>query len=526
MTVRRRLAALFACLGLLVAVNALVVRTTLAERDEAVRQLQERAEPARSRLADLQAALVDQETGVRGFVITADEAFLRPYEDGTQRAEQLLVELRDLLVVGDGLALESELDDVEAALARWRGQVAEPEIAATRAGGRGAAAELVTASRGRLFDVLRVEVEQVRQQVSFRQAAAEARADDARRQVTVALQATVAGTVGLLVIAAVLLRRWLTRPLDQLGAGVRGVASGALHEPVRVDGPPDLVALGRDVDAMRRRIVADLDSEVAAREALEQQAPAVALMRDRLQPTGLGEAVDGHRVEVAAVLHPAEGVLAGDWFDLLDVGDGRVALAVVDVSGHGTQAGVLALASKQLLSAVLHDGLGPGDALAWLARHLGDTGESFLTAFVAVVDTETGRGTYANAGHPPALIVTDGRAVHCDETGPLLGPLAGAWASRELQLRPGDLLFAYTDALVEARTAAGEEFGVARVAALLTQDRADAAQPIVDAAVDAVRGFREGRLDDDLTVLALIWKGPVVAEVGPPDASRIATSQV
>ncbi len=520
MSVRRRLAALFAGLGLLVALNALVVRTTLAERDEAVRELQERAEPTRARLADLQAALVDQETGVRGYVITADEAFLRPYDEGTQRAQRLLLELRDLSAGGDELELLGELGDVEDALERWREQVAEPEIDATRAGGRGAAAELVIESRGRmLFDVLRAEVEQVRERITARQRQAEDRADDARRQVTAALQATIVGTVALLVIAAVLLRRWLTRPLDQLGAGVRGVASGALHEPVRVDGPPDLVALGRDVDAMRRRIVADLDAEVAAREALEQQAPAVALLRDRLEPNGLGGQVGGERVEVAAVLHPAEGVLAGDWFDLVDVGDGRVALAVVDVSGHGTQAGVLAMASKQLLCAVLRDGLEPGDALAWLARHLGDTGESFLTAFVAVVDTETGRGTYANAGHPPALIVTDSRAVTCDETGPLLGPLPGAWASRELQLRPGDLLFAYTDALIEARTDEGEEFGLARVAALLTHDRVVSARPLVEAAVDAVRGFRAGRLDDDLTVLALIWKGPALAEV--PAAPRV-----
>jgi len=522
MPVRRRLTALFGCLLLLTAVSALIARSTLAERDAAFRQLQERAEPARSRLADLQASLVDQETGVRGFVITADEAFLEPYEQGRVRSDRLLLELGNLLD-DDELALQAELADVEAALTRWREQVAEPEIALTRDGGAGAAAQLVRAARGRmLFDQLRAEVEQVRSRVSVRQQVAQERADAARRQVTRALEFSVAGSAVLLMVAAALVRQWLTRPLDQLTSGVRGVASGALHTPVRVDGPSDLVSLGRDVDDMRRRIVGDLDAAVAAREALEQQAPAVALLWDRLRATDLDEAVVPAGVEVAAALHPAEGVLAGDWYDLIDVGGGVVAVAVVDVSGHGTAAGALALASKQLLGAALRDGRDPGDALAWLAHHLGDTGEAFLTAFVAVVDTASGRGWYANAGHPPAMVVGRGGTVPCPETGPLLGPFRGEWESRRLELGPGDTLFTYTDALLETRTADGEEFGEQRVLALLADERGGDARRLVDTAVDAVRGFRAGRLADDLTVLALVWKGPssAPAEAGP----RLVTS--
>lgn len=140
-TLRRRLGVVFAAFALLTGVTAVAGATVLAERSAATQQLQGRVEPARTLLTELQVAMIDQETGQRGYVITGDPSFLVPYDQGIEDADALLAELATLLTAGPQSA--ASLREVESALQAWREQAAEPEIAATRAGGAGAAADLV-----------------------------------------------------------------------------------------------------------------------------------------------------------------------------------------------------------------------------------------------------------------------------------------------------------------------------------------------------------------------------------------------
>ena len=499
MSLRRRMAALFASTALLSLVLAGFALTAVLERNASIEQLQGAFQPSLRLLADLQYAFVDQETSVRGYVITADEAFLEPYEAGGREIDTLEQQLAG--VMGDDPALQAGLGEVVALIDRWQAEVAEPEITATRAGGAGAAADLVAVGRSRgpaLFDQTRQEIRRVRSLLEDREFLAVRRFEEARDRVTAVLFTTVGLTAVSGLAAALLITRWVTRPLTRLIHGVRQVTEGALHEPVETGGPPDIAALGDQIDGMRRRIVEDLETAVAVQEALRQQAPAVVMLREQLEPS----LAPAGRIELAATFQPAEGVLAGDWYDLLDLGEGRVALAVVDVSGHGPRAGGLALQAKHLLSAALRDGRTPGDALGWLAGHLDDTGEAFLTCFLATLDTESGSGAYANAGHPPALLVSADGVIACEATGPLLGPFPGTWASRRFILAPGDILVAYTDGLIEARSADGDEFGMTRLREVFLRSRGATPEAVVDACTAAVRAFRTERLDDDLTIVA------------------------
>jgi sigma-B regulation protein RsbU (phosphoserine phosphatase) len=505
MSLRRRLALLFGCFALLAVVSAVLSLSAVLEREESIEQLQGRYQPARSLLADLQYEFVDQETGVRGYVITGDERFLQPYTRSREEVPVLLADLRDLL--GDDPRMERRVAGIESAAERWQATVAEPEIAVTRAQGAGAAAELVAAGHGReLFDALRQDVAGLREEIEAAEADAITRFDAARQRVSTVLFATVGITSFLLFLTAVLLQTWIAAPLTRLAASVRRVADGALSQPVEVRGPRDVVQLGNDVERMRQRLAADLEAAVAAQEALRQQAPAVAVLREQLRP----DPPPGGPVDVAAAFQPAEGFLAGDWYDVLAVGDGGAALAVVDVSGHGPRAGGLALQAKLLLCAALREGMAPGAALGWLARHLDDTGEAFLTAFVAVLDGPQGIGAYASAGHPPALLVSEGIAAPCDPTGPLLGPLPGTWESVPFGLEPDDVLVVYTDGLIEARDDSGEEFGVERLRQALVGAGQASPRDLVEACMTAVRAFRHARFEDDVTLVALA-RSPVAA---------------
>jgi sigma-B regulation protein RsbU (phosphoserine phosphatase) len=91
----------------------------------------------------------------------------------------------------------------------------------------------------------------------------------------------------------------------------------------------------------------------------------------------------------------------------------------------------------------------------------------FLSAFVGLVDLVDGRCWYANAGHPPPMLVTDDGVVELSPTGPLVGPIRATWRTAETVIEPGAKLLVYTDGLTEARNAGGTMLGEARLAEAL-----------------------------------------------------------
>jgi serine phosphatase RsbU (regulator of sigma subunit) len=325
------------------------------------------------------------------------------------------------------------------------------------------------------------------------------------------LNATIGVVLGLAFAttlgAAFIVRRWVTRPIERLSRAVRSARSGKVGV-IAPQGPPEIADLARDVDAMRLQMNRALYDAVRARETIEQSASVVLQLRSELA-TGVEELPDGW--SVAAQLQAAEGVVAGDCYDVIQLPPSGLGLVVVDISGHGAVSGVLALRCKELLRAGLRDGFAPDEAVLWAAEQLDDLGdETFLTAFVAVIDLSSGDVTYASAGHPPALMCSPSHAVELEPTGPIVGPFLGPWRSASAGLDEGDKLVVYTDGLTEVRNAAGEEFGVQRLTDLVCASSNDEAEAIVKRCVDDVTSFAPGRLRDDVTV-ALLCRGPRVS---------------
>ncbi len=323
------------------------------------------------------------------------------------------------------------------------------------------------------------------------------------------LNATIGVVLGLAfattLAAAFLTRRWVTRPIDRLARAVRSARSGKVGV-IAPQGPPEIADLARDVDAMRLQMNRALYDAVRARETIEQSASVVLQLRSELA-TGVEDLPDGWTV--AAQLQPAEGVVAGDCYDVIQLSPSRLGLVVVDISGHGAVSGILALRCKELLRAGLRDGFEPDEAVLWAAEQLDDLGEeTFLTAFVAVVDLPAGEVTYASAGHPPPLLCSPSHAAELEPTGPIVGPFVGGpWRNATAGLEPADMLAVYTDGLIEVRNAAGKEFGLQRLTDLVCGAAPDDAEAIVKRCVDDVTSFAPGRLRDDVTIV-LLCRGP------------------
>ncbi|WP_028637914.1 SpoIIE family protein phosphatase [Nocardioides sp. URHA0032] len=251
--------------------------------------------------------------------------------------------------------------------------------------------------------------------------------------------------------------------------------------------------------------------QVDAADALGKHMQGLLLMRSREQ-IAMAESVQRSVVldrapafpglEVAARYLPATTYqLGGDWWDAFELPDGRIALAVGDVAGHGVSAASAMTQIRTALRAYVFEGHDPAACLDRLDRLMdGLLDQRVATAAVAVLDPATGRMRIAGAGHPQPLLVRDGDAVEVGVVSrPLLGVGWGTSTSTDLVLEPGTTLLVYTDGLVEERGVdMAERMDHLRRLAADTHPGVD-----IDQWIDGLLAVQGDRPDDDTTLLAV-----------------------
>lgn len=214
-------------------------------------------------------SLVDQQTAVQGFVVTADESLLVRFVRGQRDEQDQLTELGGLLG-GDPVAIDA-LTQVERTAAAWRRDGAAPRITAVRAGGSAAedpeVAEVVGSETGRrLFDEVRDDLDALRAGVDREAATALDDVRAAQRRTLWLLVGTLALTALLVVVGVRLTVSSLSRPLARLGEAVTEVAEGHLARRVPRTGPRELARLGDAAESMRQRLLEE--GTAAARRSL------------------------------------------------------------------------------------------------------------------------------------------------------------------------------------------------------------------------------------------------------------------
>ncbi|MDG4666739.1 sensor histidine kinase [Mycobacterium sp. 236(2023)] len=257
-------------MGLVVLIGGIAVAMLLNRTDQVTAQLLEQIGPSRIAAYQLQAALRDQETAVRGYVIAADQQFLVPYQDGGAVEQQVSADLR--LLEQNRPDLLENLDAIEEASGSWRTNYAEPAIAAVTPGRPGPLPAELNAVGKTEFDRLRALFEvQNANLVEARQRAGDD-LEQARSQRNVVLIAMLVAFGVTIALLAVVLRRALVRPLDSLAAACRRIAGGNFGERIVPHGPRDIRLISLDVEFMRQRIVEELELSRAATESLDLQA--------------------------------------------------------------------------------------------------------------------------------------------------------------------------------------------------------------------------------------------------------------
>jgi len=260
----------FAVITFLVLVTAATTAVLLAQERTVTDHLEGAVLPAQAQAYRLQGALVDQETGVRGYGITGDTRFLQPYTSG--RAIEADAAGRLHRLIGSGPALAANLASVERAADQWRASYADPLIALARRG------PLTTRDAGlldgskRAFDQLRVLF--ARQNAGL--AADMARARQSLRHVRAIQAGVFTAVLAVLLLApaalTLALQHAVVRPLSRLRTASRRVVDGDFGHHIESAGPADVRAVASDVEGMRSSLVEALRAARAAQEVAVKQA--------------------------------------------------------------------------------------------------------------------------------------------------------------------------------------------------------------------------------------------------------------
>ena len=308
--------------------------------------------------------------------------------------------------------------------------------------------------------------------------------------------------IGLAIVGIVPISHRMTQRLRTLTGGVRQLAAGDFRARVPATSADEFGELARAFNQMAQ----DLERHQALAVEQERLHRELELSRqiqtDMLPRSPLRFGAS----EIRGISIPAREV-GGDFFNYFEVPGKRLGLLVGDVSGKGVSAALL-MANVQ---ATLRARLPVQDDLAALVdlldRELDDStpGGVFVTLFLAILD-EAGQLRYVNAGHNPQYVLrVDGRVERLSSTGLPIALFGGhGYKEARVALLPGDLLFFYTDGLVEAENDRGEQFGAERVEAILIEEHArgiDAVLERIERDVNTFRGATEPL--DDATLMAM-----------------------
>lgn len=215
--------------------------------------------------------------------------------------------------------------------------------------------------------------------------------------------------------------------------------------------------------------------------------------------------------QIAATLKPARQT-SGDFYDLIELPDGRLGLLVADVVDKGVAAALfMALSWILVRTYALEFPSQPERVLGAVNQRIlaeTDTGQ-FVTVFYGILDPETGNLTYCNAGHPPPLLLGnahDGALEALTKTEMALGVVATeTWEQATVEVSPGALLALYSDGVTDATNEAGVSFGIRQLEAVLRGCLGCPAQKVQEALIAEIEAFVGGAISlDDITSLIVV----------------------
>lgn len=344
---------------------------------------------------------------------------------------------------------------------------------------------------------------------------------------TVQLLLLMAGIIVLFVLVALYItNRSVVSPVKQLSEHMAAFDKNAdtlTLSPFMARGRDEIAIMAQSFNGMAANIseyVENLRVVTADKQRIATELSVANTIQSAMLPRIFPYAPDRKEFSVYATMEPAKSV-GGDFYDFYILNGPEktgthLAFVVADVSGKGIPAALFMVITKSLIKTGAMQGMSPAAILTAVNDQLceNNDAEMFVTAYVGLLELQTGILTVANAGHNPPLIRRAGGRYEWLRNKPgfvLAGLPSRKYTDVEMQLMAGDRLFLYTDGVTEMQNPAQQLYGEERLLAAL--DRSDAEPrgvmellPYIRASVDTFAAGAEQA--DDVTMLALDWYGP------------------
>jgi serine phosphatase RsbU (regulator of sigma subunit)/Ca2+/Na+ antiporter len=332
--------------------------------------------------------------------------------------------------------------------------------------------------------------------------------------------ATLLAVYAVAVLVAVAMIFGLSRAVNRLSRATAAVQQGDFSVRIPVKRRDQVGALQRSFNAMAGHLE-NLVATAAQKEILEKELAIARELQESLLPRNLPQ---GEAVEFATLFEPSAAI-GGDYFDILRLEGGRLAVAIADVSGHGLSSGLRMAMLKAALFILIEEEERPEVILQRLDALVRSNQDQrfFVTATLGIVDLGTGRLELVNAGHPPTYLLRRGEVREVVLPSSPLGCLGSHYGSEVLALEPGDFVVWLSDGLIEATDAGGEAFGYEAVNRALAGEAASALEVRARllAAVEAHTGGLPA--GDDRTLVVMHYRAPARAGGEVPAAPLSAS---
>ncbi|MCR5671186.1 MAG: SpoIIE family protein phosphatase [Butyrivibrio sp.] len=313
------------------------------------------------------------------------------------------------------------------------------------------------------------------------------------------------------VLIAFLVRQIVVSNIDLINASLDRITKGDLNEVVQVRSSSEFASLSDDINQTVDALKGYID---AAEKRIEQELIFARTIQESSLPKNFEFQSYENIFDLYASMKAAKEV-GGDFYDFFFVGLNKIALVIADVSGKGIPAALFMMRSKTAIRSFAESGGTPAEIIFKANNALceGNEAEMFVTAWIGILDLETGVMSCANAGHEYPVIKRAGGdyEIFRDKHSLALAAMEGLKAKEyEITLNPGDKLFVYTDGIPEAINEDTVQYGTGRLVDALNKVKDEAFKDTLQAVSDDVYAFK-GKADqfDDITMLGFELKNLV-----------------
>lgn len=309
----------------------------------------------------------------------------------------------------------------------------------------------------------------------------------------------------LFVVIFLLIKKVIVKNIDKINNSLAKITDGNLDVTVNVRSNEEFAVLSDDINSTvdtLKRYIKEADERIDKELEFARQIQHSAL------PSVFPPYPNRTDFDIYAQMHTAKEV-GGDFYDFYLLGKDKLAFLIADVSGKGIPAAMFMMTAKTLIKSLVESGIDASEAFTRANNKLCENNEAgmFVTAWLGILDLNTGLLKYVNAGHNPPLIKRNRTYFEyiCSKPNFILAGMENIkYKANEIQLSPGDEVFLYTDGVTEANNITYELFGEDRLLESINEKKSLNVKQLCNKVKNDVDRFVGNALQsDDITMLAV-----------------------